>query len=421
MRALFSYLRLNLQWKRQPSKLWLVFMVWIGCLFYVLFQGGKTSVMLFVMVSLLSLYLIGGGFRGVGRAHGQRHLSTAGEQGEMILAGDQVQVRLDVTIPGFLPLPYVIIRETLKRHNGESWSFEESLIPSMRGKGELLFQTPPLERGRYRFYGTECISEDIFGLIENKGRFTASGEFLVLPRIAFIPNWQMGSRYSRLGGQQTSQLMSRPETNQINGVRDYVYGDRISRIHWSATARTGNWKSKEFEHESLPKTVLVLDAIADHYESDEAFELAVSTTASMLDYGVRERMGMGLFTTGQNSGVFLPSDHVGERQRMRLHLVDVMADGKGRLLDKLEDHARMFPAGTLFILITPLMNEKVWEIFQFARIRQMTPLQFLINPAMQKNKEAVINWSQSAHARGVSCYPISSLEQLPAVLGGGAI
>ncbi|WP_046226908.1 DUF58 domain-containing protein [Paenibacillus dauci] len=415
MRALFSYLRLNLQRQHQPSKLWLVVLVWIGCLLYMLFQGGKTSVMLFSMVTLLSLYLIGGGFRGVGRARGSRHLSIGGDHSEIIHAGDQVQVRLNVTIPGFLPLPYVIVRETLKRHNGESWSFEESLIPSMRGKGELLFQTPPLERGRYRFYETECISEDIFGLLENRGKFNAPGEFLVLPRTVFVPYWEMGSRHSRLGGQQTSQLMSRPETNQINGVRDYVYGDRISRIHWNATARTGIWKSKEFEHEALPKTVLVLDGMAEHYESGTQFELAVSVASSMLEYGMRERMGMGLFTIGEENYSFLPTDHASDWHRMQVHLVDIMSDGRGEMLHKLEKDARLFPAGSLFVLISPLQGDKAWEAFQFARLRQMNPVQIRIeSPDQQGNgQENTVD-----PVRGMSSYTLNSLDQLPLVLGG---
>ena len=112
----------------------------------------------------------------------------------------------------------------------------------------------PLERGKYVFSETECASEDIFGLIEHRGKFKAKGEFRVLPRTVFIPYWQLYDRKSRLSGPQTALTRSRRETTQINGVRDYVYGDRLSRIHWNATAKTGNWKSKEFEHESVPKT-----------------------------------------------------------------------------------------------------------------------------------------------------------------------
>lgn len=56
----------------QPSRLAAVLAVWCLSLLYVLFQGGKTSIMLFSMISLLSIYLIGVGFGGVKRVKAQR-------------------------------------------------------------------------------------------------------------------------------------------------------------------------------------------------------------------------------------------------------------------------------------------------------------------------------------------------------------
>lgn len=126
-----------------------VLAIWVITLLYVLFQGGKTSFMLFIMVSVLILYLFIGGLEGVRRTRGTRSFYSEQDKPDLLYAGGFLKVKLEVTIPGFLPLPYVIVREILKRHNGESWVFEESLIPNMGGRGELLFQTPLLERGRY--------------------------------------------------------------------------------------------------------------------------------------------------------------------------------------------------------------------------------------------------------------------------------
>ncbi|WP_148449131.1 DUF58 domain-containing protein, partial [Paenibacillus ihuae] len=243
----------------QPRKFAGILAIWAVTLLYVLFQGGKTSFMLFIMVSVLILYLVIGALGGVRRAKGTRSLYSEQEKPELLYAGGYLRVKLMITIPGFLPLPYVVVREILKRHNGESWVFEESLVPSLRGQGELLFQTPALERGSYTFENTDILAEDIFGLVEHKGTFKAEGQFRVLPRAVFVPRWLLYERRSRLAGLQTSLLHSRRETTQINGVRDYIYGDRLTRIHWNATAKTGEWKSKEFEHESVPKTILVLD------------------------------------------------------------------------------------------------------------------------------------------------------------------
>ncbi|MEK4528075.1 DUF58 domain-containing protein [Paenibacillus sp. FSL H8-0104] len=394
-------------------------MVWMCCLAYVLFQGGKTSLMLLSMVTLLGVYLAIAGFSGVRRAQGVRRLSSGPDHEELLHAGDQVQVQLSLTIPGFLPLPYVVVREMLHRHNGESWSFKESLIPNMRGNGELSFQTPPLERGKYVFSETECASEDIFGLIEHRGKFKAKGEFRVLPRTAFIPYWQLYDRKSRLSGPQTALTRSRRETTQINGVRDYVYGDRLSRIHWNATAKTGNWKSKEFEHESVPKTVLVLDALASSYEHGDAFEIAVSTAASLLEYGVRERMGMGLLTLSDQTSFMAPSESLMERQKMMHHLVDIQYNGQDtHLLPGVERIARQLPQGAYFVVISPQKDEKIMELLRWADTRGMTPCHILIDTSESRRSA---EWNAMLRGRGTRSFTVSHLQELPTVMGGGSV
>lgn len=394
-------------------------MVWMCCLAYVLFQGGKTSLMLLSMVTLLCVYLAIAGFSGVRRAQGVRKLSSGPDHEELLHAGDQVQVQLRLTIPGFLPLPYVVVREMLHRHNGESWSFKESLIPNMRGNGELSFQTPPLERGKYVFSETECASEDIFGLIEHRGKFKAKGEFRVLPRTVFIPYWQLYDRKSRLSGPQTALTRSRRETTQINGVRDYVYGDRLSRIHWNATAKTGNWKSKEFEHESVPKTILVLDALASSYEHGDAFEIAVSTAASLLEYGARERMGMGLLTLSDETSFMAPSESQLERQKMMHHLVDIQYNGQDtHLLPGVERIARQLPQGAYFVVISPQKDEKILELLRWADTRGMTPCHILIDTSESRRSA---EWNAMLRGRGTRSFTVSHLQELPTVMGGGSV
>ncbi|MFE6077013.1 DUF58 domain-containing protein [Paenibacillus sp. NPDC057886] len=415
MKPLLSTVRRGI---RHP-RVWSIAAVWLCCLAYVLFQGGKTSLMLLSMVTLLCIYLAIAGFSGVRRTHGVRKLSSGQDHEELLHSGDQVQVKLSLNIPGFLPLPYVVVREMLHRHNGESWSFKESLIPSMRGYGELSFQTPPLERGKYVFSETECASEDIFGLIEHRGTFKAKGEFRVLPRTVFIPYWQLYDRKSRLSGPQTALTRSRRETTQINGVRDYVYGDRLSRIHWNATAKTGTWKSKEFEHESVPKTILVLDALSGSYEHGEAFELAVSTAASLLEYGTRERMGMGLLTLSEKTSFFAPSESPLERQKMIHHLVDIQYNGQeNRLLPGVEKMSRQFPQGAYFVVISPQKDEKVLELLRWVDTRGMTPCHILIEPSDTRRSS---EWNAMLRGRGTRSFTVAHLQELPTVMGGGSV
>ncbi|MEK4008577.1 DUF58 domain-containing protein [Paenibacillus sp. FSL M7-0896] len=396
-----------------------VLAIWVITLFYVLFQGGKTSFMLFIMVSVLFLYLFIGGLEGVRRARGARSFYSEQDKPDLLYAGGFLKVKLEVTIPGFLPLPYVVVREILKRHNGESWVFEESLIPNMGGRGELLFQTPLLERGRYSFENTDILSEDIFGLMEHKGTFKAEGQFRVMPRAVVVPRWQLYERKARLSGPQVSLLQSRRETTQINGVRDYVYGDRLTRIHWNATAKTGEWKSKEFEHESVPRTILVLDGTSSGYYNSAQFELAVSVTASLLGFGIRERIGIGLCCLDKHNKVFSPAEGNAERQKMIQYLIDINAEGKGPLIDRLESVQRMFPKGSYFVLISPQSGRAVLDTLRWAENRGMTPSHIhVLHPS---GKYRAGEWQNILHSHGVTGHSISTLQELPAVLGGDSV
>lgn len=379
--------------------------------------------MLFMMISVLALYWMIGGLGGFKRIKATRSLALGIERGGFLQAGEQVLVKLRLQLPGFMPIPYLVVREVLRRHNGDSWAFEDSVVPYSRGQAELIYKTPPLERGTYIFSDTTCFAEDIFGLMEHSSSFHTGGEFRIVPRTVFIPHWELYSRNSPLAGPETAVTLSRRESTQINGVRDYVYGDRISRIHWNATAKTGTWKSKEFEHESLPKTMLVLDAHTSSYLRPNQFELAVSTVASLLEYGARERISMGLCTLGKTMRLFAPAEGYLDRQRMIHHLVDIDADGYGNHRDKLETQKEGFPPGVFFILISPVADEKALSILNWAKTRQMSPYHIRIGQEASTSSTSGERptWSASLQEKGLRGVYVSSLRDLPAVIGGAKL
>lgn len=396
------------------KKIWKPVLLWFVCVMYVVYQGGKTSLMLLVMVSTLMLYWLLCSWIGLKRMHGTRSLSMEGGQGAQLQAGDQVHVRLQMEQRGWVPHPFIIVREILKRQNGGSWAFEESVIPKFRSGAEISFQTPPLERGRYSFAETECSAEDIFGLVKHRRIFDFKGDFYVLPRTVFIPYWHLVDRNSRFAGPENAPALSRRETTQINGVRDYVYGDRLSRIHWNATAKTGSWKSKEFEHESLPKTVLVLDANQSSYPDTASFELAVSTVASLIDYSARERMSIGLCTLGSDMQAFLPMNNAADRQRMIQHLVDIKADGHGKITSKLGGKKDLFAPGTFFVLISSNSSQEIIETMQWAKNQRMTPYHIVIGDIPRDS-----SWRTILRSQGFKGIVVPSLQELPVSMRGG--
>ncbi|MNC44307.1 hypothetical protein D3C75_932090 [compost metagenome] len=78
----------------------------------------------------------------------------------------------------------------------------------------------------------------------------------------------------------------------------------------------------------------------------------------------------------------------------------------------------MFPKGAYFVLISPQSGQPVLDVMRWAESRGMTPSHIQVrNPAA---KAGTGEWLDVLKSRGVTGYSISSLQDLPAVLGGDA-
>lgn len=392
-----------------PIRLGIVLAVFICSLFFLLFQGGKLAFMLFIIVFILTVYLIMGRWSGIKKTTGSRTLLM--EQDGKLVAGTSVTIHLQVQIPGFWPIPYVFIKDRISRKNGGDQRFEASLVPDWGRRGVVEYRTAPLRRGVYQFGTTECSTEDIFGIFQHTGVIHLPYSFKVYPKIVAIKEWSQ--LHFMFRGNHFHSMTTRAvrETTQINGVREYNYGDRLSRIHWNATAKTGTLKSKEFEKESLPKTIIILDCHPDHYSSSDQFELAVSVAASLLDYASRNGLLAGLLTHQ-----YIPPGHPSAGHNPMLdHLVEVEANAPRSLQQVIHEHSIHLPAGTFALVISPLQGEPMAQSLGWMKLRQLNPCHLCISGEGRGTGD---NWMKLLKAKGILGYSVHTLQELPYVLGG---
>ena len=69
---------------------WLVAFLYASCVFFLLFQGGKTSLMLFMIMNVLLVYLILGRWSGIARVTGTRKLNHKGSREHALAAGTRL-------------------------------------------------------------------------------------------------------------------------------------------------------------------------------------------------------------------------------------------------------------------------------------------------------------------------------------------
>lgn len=397
---------------RFSRKFWAVATAFAGSLGFLLFQGGKLALMLFVMMTILSVYLLLGQWSGIKRTQGVRTLSS-GDYGSLMPAGSSLGVTIQLQIPGIWPIPYLFIKDRLYHKSGRELTFEATVVPDWRRRAEWEYRTPAMRRGRYTFGQTECVTEDVFGLFEHKGGLELPQSIAVLPQTVPIREWQQYNQMMKGTSHHSSTTRAVRETTQINGVREYIYGDRLSRIHWNATAKTGTWKSKEFERESLPKTYLILDRAGQAYGDPEQFELAVSVAASLFQYGSERGLALGLVSTGADDVYFDPKTGQALYQAAQQHFIDVEADSVHDIRHVLKTKVHQLLPGSFVTLISPISGEPMLQVLAWLKQQQLNPCHLWIGAV--RGKEV---WVKDLHARGIPCYAVRQLSELPGLLGG---
>jgi uncharacterized protein (DUF58 family) len=244
-----------------------------------------------------------------------------------------------------------------------------------------LARTRLVRRGGFRLGPTRLVSGDPFGLFRTERVFPAEHSLVIFPMIYEISSFI--SPPGLLPGGQVIRRKALDITPHASGVREYVPGDPMKRIHWPTTARRGQIIVKEFEQDPQAEVWLFLDAQhAVHaekpYEKPDTFsdgwmfgrhqeyelptstlEYAISSTASLAHYYLRQRRAVGLVTVTHQFRV-IPAER-SERQESKIleTLAFIEAEGDLPVAGLVAAQAGQLPQGSSAILVTPTVHPEL--------------------------------------------------------------
>ncbi len=288
---------------------------------------------------------------------------------------------------------------------------DESSLPGSRGsqvismlKGRenrtYVVRTRLTTRGVFPLGPTVLASGDLFGLFQVSQTYPANDSLLVYPMMVDIhafPNpvgWLSGGEALR---RRTQQI-----TANASGVREYVSGDPLNRIHWLSTARRNRLIVKEFELDPLSEVWIFVDANKsiqfslppEPVQLDErdmwrpsvriplppsTEEYAISAAASLARYYLQNERIIGLVSAGRIYTVI--SAEKGGRQLGKIleALALFKADGKIPLQALVEAQARNLPRGSTVVIITPAYGDGVSLSVELLSRSGMRPIIVLID------------------------------------------
>jgi len=278
-----------------------------------------------------------------------------------------------------------------------------SRLLTMIGKGQkrtYIARTWLVRRGGFRLGPTRLISGDPFGLFRTERTIPTEHSLVVLPMIyeisAFI------SPPGLLPGGQAIRRKAMDVTPHASGVREYVPGDPMKRIHWPTTARRGRLIVKEFEQDPQAEVWLFLDAQArvhaeKEYETPElradgwlfnqrtefklapsTLEYAISISASLAHYFLRQRRAIGLVTAGRNYAI-IPAERSQRQENKILEtLAFIEAESDLPIAGLVAAQAGHLPQGSSAILVTPTVSLELLSTVDDLQRRNLRPVVVLL-------------------------------------------
>ena len=224
------------------------------------------------------------------------------------------------------------------------------------------YSTPTRRRGVYELGPVTVTAIDPLGLFRLTRSFGRRDTVLVYPSAPELPNFYIPP--ANLPGEGRFRQRTHNVTPTVAGVREYAPGDSYNRIHWPATARTGELMVKQFELDPSSDIWIVLDleqAVHVGEDDDSSEETAVSICASIARYFLGANRSVGLVSFGEALNVQEPDRGQNHYTRILESLAMARAVGDAPLSALLLEEARRFGRHTTVVVVTPSTDES-WAL-----------------------------------------------------------
>lgn len=145
-------------------------------------------------------------------------------------------------------------------------------------------------RGAYKIEGMHVTAMDPLGIYSFRHTYPVVSEILVYPTPQIISSFAL-SGAERFGFQDLPIAATKGSGVDPDGVRQYVPGDPLRRMHWKSTARTGKLNVIEFEESHALNVVMAIDLSRDSVSGEgrqSTLEYLVTAAASIAQLAIRQ-------------------------------------------------------------------------------------------------------------------------------------
>lgn len=249
-------------------------------------------------------------------------------------AGETVTLGVEVWSRSPMPRLHLSLEDELPQWIERDGAVEPlSLAPG--GTASADYRVRLLKRGRFEFGPARVVAPDPMGLFSFATPVIAAGEMLVRPCPEPLEA-TVSSGTDRFGTSDPSVAIVQGAGLELDGVREYVPGDPLRRLHWATLARTGQLAVVDYLEPRAMDLVLALETTRGTEAGtglETTLEYLVRVAASLAPVSIRNGASLELLTS---SGPVVPAGRgAGQLERVLDALALAEADSEMHLADAL--------------------------------------------------------------------------------------
>lgn len=348
------------------------------------FQGGFVSNFLFYSVLAMVIFELLLLISSKSRIEIHRRVNKT-----QLTAGQKLYVEVDVSIKGFLPLLWISVEDVLpsplQRYTtgNRYWG-----ITALKRGIHFYYDIEDIPRGEHQFGEVRIHMGDFFGFFQRVYKETIPLTVMVFPAYQNLRSFK--SINEKNTGMQYSLNRSAEDVTSVMGIRNYVSGDRLSRIHWKATARSGQLKTKEFEYHVTNDFLFFIDCEASKYvDKQHLYERSISLAATLIKYAIQNHFTAGL-SAFREEEVIIPMARSQEHLiRLFKELTRLQPDSTYPLSKLLLRQISFIPYGTTAMILTSRIDAELSKAIAHMLMRKISIELFYVVNQLEGDNEQI--------------------------------
>ncbi|KRQ88008.1 hypothetical protein ABG79_00173 [Caloramator mitchellensis] len=305
------------------------------------FQGGRILYLTFYFFSasiLLSIFIV---LRGVNNISVYQMVDN-----KEFYVGDVVDIQTKIYNEGLIPIPKVIA-QNLTIENNEvilfllkplaSFVIEQSFVPKIKG--------------RYALGPVKIVLKDFFEIFEIERNYFEKKEIVIYPRFYCMKNFNLFSKKDI--GFSKSIFKGVEDLTEIVGIRKYVYGESLKKVHWKISAKKKALYVKNFDSSTTNNLILFVDCYKENYNRKDGlfyFEKVLEISSSIAYFYLNSNTEIEIYFNTKlplNSNIKKPNEFL----RLLEIMVETNPDGNKKISDYMKSELGNMSKNTNILLI----------------------------------------------------------------------